>query len=190
LGLKEPKGRFEYGLTPRLSYPVTGLLLAPLDRFPGEPDLVIVRAKRDMLQNMLTTLGQEQLWDGHENRLDRSAIPTLVDGQTSPRHRLVGVVNRILASLARVQSWQALTHWLFRSSAITIGFDALISRTLADMSVCRNSTVIPLLTNRVNISFFCTGGITWGHNHPDHMTSGWPWPIAQQLVQSGGETHG
>jgi len=50
------------------------------------------------------------------------------------------------------------------------------TRTLADMSVCRNSTVVPLLVGRVNVSFFCTGGITWGRNDPDHLTSGWPWP--------------
>ena len=52
----------------------------------------------------------------------------------------------------------------------------VISRAMADMSVCRNSTVIPLLSGQVNVSFFCTGGITWGRNHPQYLTSGWPWP--------------
>ncbi len=32
LGLKEPRGRFENNLAPRLAFPVAGLLLAPFDR--------------------------------------------------------------------------------------------------------------------------------------------------------------
>jgi uncharacterized protein (DUF169 family) len=147
LGLKEPRGRFEKHLTPRLSCPVVGLLLAPLDRFPGEPDVVIVRTNRETLQTMLASLGHGQLWAGHEGKLDRSAVPLFVDGRATAHHRLVGVVNR---------------------------------------SVCRNSTAIPLLTGRVNVSFFCTGGITWGRNRPDHLTSGWPWPVFQNLEGTNG----
>jgi hypothetical protein len=81
----------------------------------------------------------------------------------------------MLAVLARSRRWRAFTYWLFRSHLVTAGFDAVISRTLADMSVCRNSTAIPLLSGRTNLSFFCTGGITWGRNRPDEITSGWPW---------------
>ena len=174
LGLKDPKGRFEKSLSPRLAFPVAGLLLALLDRFPGKPQVVVVRAVPRDLHEMIENAGRERLWDGHEDRLDRSAIPLLTaDSRTPPRHRLIGPVNRLLASLARFAPWQALTYWLFRSGLVTAGFDAIISRTLADMSVCRNSTVIPLLTGRVNVSFFCTGGITWGHNNPRYLTSGW-----------------
>lgn len=175
LGLKQPRGRFERGLVPRLTFPVVGLLLAPLDRFPGTPEVVVVRARPDALREMIENAGRERLWDGHAKRMDRSALPSLAaDGQTPPRRPLIGPVNRLLASLARFGPWQTVTHWLFRSGLVTAGFDALISRTLADMSVCRNSTVIPLLTGRANVSFFCTGGITWGHNDPDQLTSGWP----------------
>jgi uncharacterized protein (DUF169 family) len=190
MGLKEPKDRFEQGLAPRLDFPLAGLVLAPLDRFPGEPDLVIVRAGREALQEMVVTVGRESLWTGHEGRLDRSAVPLFVGDESPPQYRLVGAVNRALALLARFPAWQALTQHLFRSRVITAGFEALISRTLADMSVCRNSTAIPLLTGRVNISFFCTGGITWGHNQPQHLTSGWPWPQAQRLLTAPGETDG
>jgi hypothetical protein len=83
-------------------------------------------------------------------------------------------VNHTLAALADNAHWQAFTRRLFRSALITVGFDALISRALADMSVCRNATVVPLLTQRVNASFFCTGGITWGRNRADYLASGWP----------------
>ena len=227
LGLKEPEGSFEEGLTPRLPYPTGGLLLAPLGRFPGEPEVVVVRAAPEVLLGMVEVAGRERLWGGHEGRLDRSALPALLNDNTcavpsnfnhgdtestelrgvlepfsvflsvlrasvvsprrkcltpvsarcAPRPWLIGAVNRALAGLARFRPWQALTHRLFRSGLVTAGFDALISRTLADMSICRNSTVVPLLTGRVNLSFFCTGGVTWGRNDPQQLTSGWPWDV-------------
>jgi uncharacterized protein (DUF169 family) len=183
LGLKEPQSRFERGLAPRLAFPMAGLLLAPLGRCPGEPDVVIVRARPEVLRAMTQRLDQEGLWDGHQGRLDRSAVPSLWEGAATSRRGLVRCVNRMLATLARSGRWQAFTHHLFRSRLVTAGFDAVISRTLADMSVCRNSTAIPLLTGRANISFYCTGGITWGCNHPEHLTSGWPWPLFQQAIE-------
>jgi len=190
LGLKEAQGRFEEGLAPRLAFPVTGLLLAPLARFPGEPEVVVVRAGQETTREMVQIAGQAPLlWDGHEGRLDRSALPLFSAGRASPRSGLISAVNRLLSPLARLAPWRTLTHWLFRSSLVTAGFDALISRTLSDMSVCRNSTVIPLQSGRVNISFFCTGGVTWGRNRPDHFTSGWPWPLFQRLSPFAGEHH-
>ena len=187
LGLKPPAGRFEAGLEPRLPYPAAGLLLAPLDRCPGQPDLVLVRGEAVRLGELIAGLGPGARWDGHGGQLDRSALPLLAAGGASPRSDLtargvsprsdlIQAVNRALAALAPSARWQALTRRLFRSRALTAGFDALISRTLADMSICRNATVIPLRTGRVNLSFFCTGGITWGGNDPGHLVAGWPWP--------------
>jgi len=187
LGLKKPLSRFESGLAPRLDYPTEGLLLARLDRFPGEPEVVVVRAGRDRLQCMIENLASEHLWDGHENKLDRSALFVMASDRPTPRQGLVGAVNRVLAALAPYARWRALTHWLFRSSAITATWEALISRTMADMSICRNSTVIPLLAGQVNVSFFCSGGVTWGRNRPDHLTSGWPWPLFQVAAGSAGD---
>lgn len=191
LGMKEPEGRFEENLAPRLAFPIAGLLLAPLDRFPGKPEVVVVRARPEVLQEMIHVVGPlgaddrlPLLWDGHQDRLDRSAIPLLAGERVTLRRELIGAVNRMLAALARSVRWQTFTRWLFRSNAITAGFDALISRSLADMSVCRNSTVLPLLTGCVNVSFFCTGGITWGGNHPEHLTSGWPWSVLERLRDS------
>jgi uncharacterized protein (DUF169 family) len=195
LGLKEPAGRFEESLAPRLPFPVAGLLLAPLDRFPGEPDVVMVRDRPQVLLEMATALDRQLLWAGHRGRLDRSALPAYLlrlgprpPAKNSKRARARQVwttgVNRMLAVLAQSAHWQAFTHWLFRSRLVTAGFEAVISRTLADMSVCRNSTAIPLLSGRTNLSFFCTGGITWGRNRPDEITSGWPWAHWEQIGQS------
>jgi uncharacterized protein (DUF169 family) len=187
LGFKKPQGRFEEGLAPRLSFPCAGLLLAPLSRFPGEPEVVVVRTTPEVLREMIEVAGSERLWEEHGGQMDRSALPFLTGRRTVSHHkrrRLIGAVNRVLAALARLAPWQALTRWFFRNSLVTAGFDALISRTLADMSVCRNSTVIPLLTGRANISFFCAGGITWGRNDPHCLTSGWAWDDFERVCKS------
>ena len=194
LGLKEPGGRFEQRLAPRLPFPTAGLLLAPLNRFRtlalGAPEVVIVRGAPEPLGWLIERVGEAGLWDGHEGRLDRSALPLLAGGRVTLaplRRGLIGAVNRALAPLARFGLFQALTRWLFRSGWVTAGFDALISHTLADMSVCRNSTVVPLLTGRANLSFFCTGGITWGRNDPGYLTSGWHWHEFQRAFQGEGD---
>lgn len=185
LGLKEPQDGFEVGLAPRLDYPVTGLLLAPLDGFAGEPEVVLVRAGRDRIETMLAALEGEGLWQGHGDQLDRSALPVLGEEGHRARQALVGGTNRALAGLARSARWQGLTQRLFGSRAITRAFEAVISRTMADMSMCRNSTVVPLLSGEVNVSFFCTGGITWGLNRAEQMTSGWPWKVWCEVVGEG-----
>jgi hypothetical protein len=181
LGLRPPASHFEQQLSPTFEYPVAGLLLAPLDRFPGEPEIVLLRATHQSLDAQIRMVGRDRLWQGHGDRLASSAVPLFSGGRYTLRYRAVQSTNEVLALLARSGRWQAITHWLFRSRRITAGYDALISRTLADMSMCRNSTVIPWRTGQVNVSFFCSGGITWGLNNPDHLTSGWPWAVFQEL---------
>jgi hypothetical protein len=196
LGLKAADNAFERRLAPTLAFPVAGLLLAPLDSFPAEPQVVIVRAARDVLQRMIDEAGSlsaieaSLLWSGHRRRLAWSAVPLFAGSPRSPHHRFVIGVNHVLAALARSRRWRAFTYRLFRSYLATSAYDVLISHALADMSICRNSTVIPLKTGQVNLSFFCSGGITWGRNDPDHLTSGWPWPIYRQLTSAArGEDH-
>jgi len=205
LGLTRAANHFEEHLAPRLDYPVAGLLLAPLDRFPGEPSVVLVCATPATLRELIGRVGSHGLaraypaqgkpsvatasrrilWDGHQNRLDWSVVPFFTGKRPTSHYRFVQAVNRILARLARSGRWRALTFRLFRSHFLTESYDTLISHTLADMSICRNSTVIPLRTGQVNISFFCSGGITWGLNDPEHLTSGWPWPVFQRLLLPG-----
>jgi hypothetical protein len=189
LGLKSSRGRFEARLAPRLGAPSAGLLLGPLERFPGDPRVVLVRTTPEVLRRATQHLGPREFWQEHGGRLDRSALPFLLepgDGPGLPPSRLllIGAVNHTLAALAPLPGWQALTRRLFRSALVTAGFDALISRALPDMSMCRNATVVPLLTQRANASFFCTGGITWGRNRPDHLVSGWPAPQFRRVADT------
>ena len=181
LGLRPPEGHFEQSLAPRLDQGTPGLLLAPLDRFPGEPEVVLLRTTPQVLESLIRMVGREQLWQGHGGRLALSAVPLFSGGRYTWHYRAVQRTNAVLAFLARSRLWQAATHRLFRSRLVTASYDAIISRTLADMSICRNSTVIPWQSGQVNISFFCSGGITWGMNNPDYMTSGWPWAVFQKL---------
>lgn len=184
LGMKAPQSRFERSLAPRLPFPLVGLLLGPLQEFPGQAEVVIVRDNLEILQALLAVVEPHCLWDGHRGRLDRSALPVLVQGGQPWRRMWIRGVNRVLAPLSRRARWQAFTRWLFRSGLVTAGFDVIISHALADMSVCRNATTVPLLTGRVNVSFFCTGGITWGRNQPDHLVSGWPRPVYLRALQA------
>jgi hypothetical protein len=185
LGLQRPRTPFEGRLGPRLAFPSGGLLLAPVAWFharEAEPDLVLLRARPELLARLVALAGPGVLWDGHGRRLDRSAAFLFEDGQMPRRSRRIDAVNNLLAGLARRRRWQGFTRWLFRSAAVTAAFDVLIAAALADMSVCRNSTAVPLLTGRANLSYFCTGGITWGGNHSQHMTSGWPYPLFRRLA--------
>ncbi len=181
LGLKPAEGAFEEHLAPRLEHPVPGLLLAPLDRFPGAPDVVLLRTTRQTLDSLIRIVGRDRLWQGHGGRVAWSVAPLFSGGRFTFHYRAVQQTNAVLAFLARSRRWQVLTHRLFRSRLATAAYDAIISRTLADMSMCRNSTVIPLQSGHINVSFFCSGGITWGLNNPDHLTSGWPWTVFQGL---------
>ncbi len=191
LGLKAPANGFERHLAPALPCPTAGLLLAPLDIFPGRPQIVIVRARPAVLRRAMESaaLAEENgvaglLWNGHRGRMEWSVVPFFTGEPPSPHYQLVQTTNEFLGWLARSNRWRAFTFWLFRSQLPTFTYDAFIKRTLADMSVCRNSTVIPLLSGRVNVSFFCSGGVTWGLNNPAHLTSGWPWRIYRRLAAS------
>lgn len=181
LGFATPSTEFEKSLLPRLPKSIAGLYLANLDsvRKGIDPDVVLVRTTRENLHLMLDKIGWENAaWEyAEEKRLSVSSLSILREQKESWRSRLLQPVNRSLAAMNSVPGWKQLTSVVFKSRYATQAFDSLIKRTMADMSMCRNSTVIPYLTGKVNTSFFCTGGISWGGNDPQHMTSGWPWEM-------------
>jgi len=179
LGLRAPSTKFEESLRPRLSPGTAGLYVARLDRFHHgiDPAVVIVRAKPGTMREIVDFAGWDNMaWDIVEDqRISRSALRRLFERKETWRSRLQAPVSRGLATMRRAPGWTKLTKTVFKNRTVTKIFDKLIDRTMADMSICRNSVAIPYLLGKANVSYYCTGGIAWGENDPQTMTSGWPW---------------
>jgi uncharacterized protein (DUF169 family) len=183
LGLKNPESGFEKRQEPRLEG-TRGVFLAPLSLFETrglEPDVVIIRDDPKTLRYLAREAGERRSAREYAEELDKSALQYLLENRADWKVRLTMAVNRILAFMQRFGWWKSLIEFMFRSELVSDLFDRVISRTMADMSICRNSTVIPYKTGMANISFFCSGGIAWGMNRSEHMTSGWPWQVFKEL---------
>ena len=175
LGLKEPESPFEKGLGPRVDEPVAGYYLAPMSSFREglAPDTVIVRGRPEQLREITDSLGEASLIRRYSGERGKTALGVRERGW-SLRVKFTHRLNRLLARLGKLKSWDRFTRVAFRSEKVSSAFEMLLKRTVADMSVCRNSTVIPYFEDAANISFFCTGAVTWGGNNPANMTSGLP----------------
>ena len=93
LGHKEPGDGFEAGLEPRLEAPAEGLLLAPLDQFPGEPEVVIVRTGREQLVKLMAALQPEiAVMDETDSGLDIDALRIVSEGVNTLRGPKLGVL--------------------------------------------------------------------------------------------------
>jgi hypothetical protein len=183
LGLKIPESGFEKRQEPRLEN-MGAVYLAQLPGFEAtglEPDVIILRDEPGTLRYLSLMVGQNSCVREYAGELDRSALLYLWDNRSDWKVKLTLGVNRLLALLQKQEWFRKFIAVVFRSEAISDIFDRIISRTMADMSMCRNSTVIPYKMSRVNISFFCSGGIAWGMNKYKHVTSGWPYPIFNEL---------
>ncbi len=183
LGLKEVEGGFETRLQPRREG-AWGVALATLPGFAEagvEPDVVILRDTAANLRFRLAKLGRANCAMQYAGRMDKSALAILEGGTGGWKARLIGVVNPTLAWLNRVPGWKKTTEIVFRSKKVSDLYDRLIAACMADMSICRNSTVIPSLTGKANLSHFCTGGVAWGENRPEHMTCGIPYALYAEV---------
>lgn len=179
LGLKEPIDEFSLSLEPRLSWPVAGLCLVPMSLFEGIPDVVIVRGRREVLDEVIRLIGADEVQRRYHGMIGKSALG--LHGKAKVRVFLGKSANKALSRLRELDWFTRLTHFLFRSGRITSIFEKATKNAFADMSICRNSTVIPILEDAVNISFFCVGGITWGGNNPNYLTAGFPGRLAPVL---------
>ncbi len=185
LGLKQAEGSFEARLEPSLGQS-WGVALATLPVFADagmQPDVVILRDTPANLKAMLERLSRSDCAMQYAGRMDRSALAVMEGGTGGWKARLIGMVNPTLAWLNRVPGWRKTTETVFRSKTVSDLFDRLIALCMADMSVCRNSTVIPMLTGKANLSHFCTGGVAWGENLPEHMTCGIPYALYEGLKE-------
>jgi uncharacterized protein (DUF169 family) len=179
LGLKNPEGDFENSLEPRLAE-TPALLLAPVEGFQGDPQVVIIRARSSQLASLVDRLGRERFAFELSGQIGKTALDNL-GGRPSPGSLLSKMSNRIVGRLRRWKRFDDLTRVAFRSRLVSRALEVLIRSTVADMSICRNSTVIPLHTGRGNASFFCVGGVTWGRNDPGNMTMGLPFEMFKEV---------
>jgi hypothetical protein len=183
LGLKNPESGFEKRQEPRLEN-MSAVYLAQLPGFEArslEPDVVILRDEPGTLRHLSRMVDQNRCVREYAGELDKSALQYLWENRSDWKVKLTLGVNRLLALLQKQEWFRKLLATIIRSEAISDLSDRIINRAMAEMSMCRNSTVIPCNTGCVNISFFCSGGIAWGVNKHEHMTSGWPYPIFKEL---------
>lgn len=182
LGLKKPENPFEESLEPRLEKPVAGIYVAPLPRFQGTPDVLIVRGRPSQLRELAARLGDDTISRRYSGQIGRTAIGVGERG-LSARVMLSRVSNRALAVLKRWKRFDDITRIAFKDYRVTGLFEKLAKNAVADMSMCRNATVLPLIEDAGNISFFCVGGVTWGGNSPYNMTSGFPGRFAGDILE-------
>lgn len=186
MAFKEAEGGFESRLQPRLRPPVSTVLMAPLEGFPAghQPEVIILQGPAETLWRFFKSMNRDEWALEWASEISRSALGMELSGLPEWKVRAVSLINRGLAKLTPHPAWQRFTQVAFRSKAVSHLFEALFSPFQASMSVCRNSTVIPYLTGKANLSFFCAGGITWGGNLSTHMTCGLPYSYLDR--QSGG----
>lgn len=183
LGLKPPDPNLDLKVEYRVPHPNPAVLVAPLKDFPADypPDVVLVRAVPAEMKKIITVLGAENTAAYLTGLLDRSALSVFSPVGAEAEKRRIQAVNRTLARLNRSESWRDFTKWIFKNQLTTYVFDLLLDRYLANMSMCRNSAVIPHVTGKANVSFFCTGGIAWGLNNPEHLTCGIPYRLFDRI---------
>lgn len=182
LGLKSPESDFEKSLEPRMEAGTAAVCVAPLWALDGTPDVVIVRAKPGQLRDLARSLGEGSLSGKYAGQIGKTALGVGDEG-LSLRAALNGAVNRSVAALKRSRTFDRVTKNAFASEKVSAFFEKLAKNAMADMSVCRNSTVLPFKEDAGNVSFFCTGGITWGGNSPACMTSGWPGRMTPEILE-------
>lgn len=184
LGLKQPDAQFDLKVAYQFPYPTENVLLAPVDMYKDgfPPDVVLVRATMEELKKVYDELKPENFTvDLSGAKLDRSALAVFSSAGAESEKKKIRFVNELLANLNRNAQWRDFVKWVFNREWTTYIFDLLLDRFLANMSICRNSTAIPFVTAKGNVSYFCTGGIAWGLNKPEHMTCGLPYELYKRL---------
>jgi len=183
LGFKDRDPKLDLKVDVVLPRDTARVLVAPVTAYADDapPDVVVLRAFPDQVRRILDTLGWENFNEQLAGRLDCSALEVFKSGGESFDKKRVQAVNTLLAGLNRSEAWRDFTKWIFDRQWTTYVFNLLLERYLANMSICRNSTVIPYLTGKANVSYFCTGGIAWGLNKPRHMTCGMPFDLYRKL---------
>ncbi len=184
LGLKQPGSDFERSLEPRLDSGVRAIYVAPLSRYSEavEPDVVIVRGRPAQLHQIAAALGQGAMQARFRGQIGRSALG-VGEHFLSARVMLNRALNRLLTAFRTSSRFDHVVNVLFRRESVSAAFEKVGKNAVADMSICRNSTVLPHVEDAGNITYFCTGGVTWGGNSPAHMAAGFPFRLIEPLLR-------
>jgi len=185
LGLQEPESAFERSLSPRFNS-VKAIMAAPLSFFEKAnccPEVVIIREKRQLVEKILKELEAGELALNYLSQTDKSALALIAGNRDGFRKLTITGLNRLVEKLKERRQLKRLGEYFLSKPSICYLFDKLISLFLADMSICRNSTVVPALTGKANCSYFCSGAVFWGENSPDNFTTGIPYPVFCKLKE-------
>ncbi len=183
LGLKKAENNFERRLAPRME-DVWGYYISSLLSFSKrglEPDIMIIRGSPELLRLILSHLGWPNTATSLAEELDKSALGFLRDNRFALKTSVTMGFNKALFAFSEKEWWHNATRAVFSRTWACNVFDRIISSLMADMSICRNSTVIPYRMNLANASHFCSGGVSWGLNRPDYMTAGIPFYLFRAL---------
>ncbi len=186
LGFKKAKNSFEKGLAPHFEN-MEAIYAFPLGQKNEEdfkPDLVIVRNSTGLIATMFEELAGGRLEGPYAYRFDMSALAAVEREKVVLRAGAVKFFNSLIYRLKGRRWFRKTADIALKSPAACYLFDKFIARFLADMSVCRNSTVIPVLKERANCSYFCSGAIFWGGNDPASMTAGIPYDYYCRLSRT------
>ncbi len=186
LGFKKVENSFERGLDPRFEN-MEAIYAFPLGQKNEEdfqPDLVIVRDSPGLIAAIFEELAYSRLKGPYAQRFEMSALAAIDGKKVVLRTGAVKFFNRLIYRLKGRHWFRKTADMALKSPAACYLFDKFIARFLADMSVCRNSTVIPALKERANCSYFCSGAIFWGGNDPCFMTAGIPYDYYCRLSRT------
>lgn len=183
LGFKEPENSFERSLAPRFEN-INSIYAFPIGQEDEEtirPDLVIIRDRPGMIKKMFEELLDGRLEGPYVRRFDMSALAVINREKAGLRAGGVNSFNRLVCRLKGYRRLREAAEFALKSPLACYLFDKIITLFLADMSVCRNSTVIPALEGRANCSYFCSGAVFWGGNDPACLTAGIPYDLFCRL---------
>lgn len=200
LGLKKPDNELEKKLSPIMEESFDGVFVfninTPKEKHPlssaiENPDTVTIVGTREILADIIERLGIENFTDEYIDRLETSALSAFSDiqdiSETVKRKRArktssLKFLNWVFSSRVmsnRVSTW--IITQPFKSYTFSKMADPVLRKTMAVHSVCMNTSVIPYLTQKGNVSYFDAGGIGWGGNTHKNMIMGLPGQLYQRL---------
>lgn len=180
LGLKDAEKAVDMILEPRMEERVAGYYINHVSRFPEgvEPDTVIIRGRPSQVRRIAEESGELQ--ENFRGLIGASGLDLTGFQRLNVLSALIS--NWIIGYMKRWSGFDPLMKAVMNFGPLMLVGEKLIEKSLADMSMCRNSTILPLLEDAGNISYFCAGGASWGGNSPRNMTSGYPYRIYNKFA--------